>query len=150
MHLSRPAPLKLTRHGYDYVGTLYLPKKDISGFMLLFRNSQQRQKIDSNKGQLYVIPVYDEGGRLAPHVLGGQASVFTRTHFLSESGIRPDPNRVVTLYEQELKAFPDLQPMYWLTTWRLRSNKRKRAMALKSKRGSNPTWLPARRQPCPS
>jgi thiol-disulfide isomerase/thioredoxin len=113
MHLSRPSSLKMTRQGYDYVGTLYMPKKDIGGFMLLFRNSQQRQKIDLNKGQLYVIPVYAETGKPAPHALGGQASVFTRTHFLYEAGGRPDPNRVVALYEQELKAYPDLQPIYW-------------------------------------
>ncbi|GAB3759346.1 TlpA family protein disulfide reductase [Spirosoma pomorum] len=113
MHLSRPSSLKMTRQGYDYVGTLYMPKKDIGGVMLLFRNSQQRQKIDLNKGQLYVIPVYAETGKPAPHALGGQASVFTRTHFLYEAGGRPDPNRVVALYEQELKAYPDLQPVYW-------------------------------------
>ncbi|WP_080239490.1 TlpA disulfide reductase family protein [Spirosoma rigui] len=113
MPQSRPANITLVRQGNDFVGTLQLPKKDLAGVMMLFRNSQQPRRTDLNKGQLYVIPVTDETGKLVPHAIAGQASVFTRTGFLYEVGSRPDPNQVVSLYEQELKANPDLRPVYW-------------------------------------
>ena len=80
---------------------------------MLFRNSKQPKRTDLNKNLLYVIPVSDETGKLVPHAIGGQASVFSRSNFLYESGSRPDPNWVISLYEQELKANPDLQPLYW-------------------------------------
>ena len=113
MHLSRTATVSLTRQGTDFVGQLYIPQKDVSGAMLLFRNSRQPKRTDLNKNLLYVIPIYDATGRLVPHATGGQASVFTRANFLYEAGGRPDPNRVVALYEQELKEYPDAQPLYW-------------------------------------
>jgi thiol-disulfide isomerase/thioredoxin len=113
MSQSRPANVTLVRQGNDFVGTLQLPKKDLAGVMMLFRNSQQPRRTDLNKGQLYAIPVSDATGKLVPHALAGQASVFTRTGFLYEVGSRPDPNQVVALYEQELKDNPDLRPAYW-------------------------------------
>lgn len=113
MHLSRPATVTLVRQGADFVGELYIPKKDVAGTMLLFRNSKQPKRADLNKNRLYVIPVTDAAGKLVPHATGGQASVFTRSNFLYESGNRPDLNQVVALYEQELKEYPDLRPTYW-------------------------------------
>lgn len=113
MHLSLPATLTLVRQGTSFVGQLYLPKKDIAGLMLFFRNSQQPRRIDLNKGQLYAIPIYDATGRPAPHAIGGQASVFSRTNFLYEAGSRPDSDRVIQLYEQELAQYPELYPLYW-------------------------------------
>jgi thiol-disulfide isomerase/thioredoxin/GrpB-like predicted nucleotidyltransferase (UPF0157 family) len=113
MHLSHPTTVTLVRQGSDYVGQLYLPKKDIVGMMLYFRNSKQPQRVDLNKGQLYVIPIWDNSGHILPHVIAGQASVFTRTHFLNETGTRPDPNWIVTLYQHELAINPDLRPQYW-------------------------------------
>ncbi len=113
MHLSRPASVTLVRRGTDFTGELVMPKKETSGIMLLFRNSKQPQRTDLNKGQLYVIPVSDAAGRIVPHATGGQASAFTRSHFLYESGARPDPNWVVTLYEHEIAQNPDLRPHYW-------------------------------------
>lgn len=113
MHLSRTATVSLTRQGTNFVGQLYIPQKDVSGAMLLFRNSKQPKRTDLNKNLLYVIPIYDATGKLVPHATGGQASVFTRANFLYEAGGRPDPNRVVALYEQELKEYPDAQPLYW-------------------------------------
>lgn len=113
MQLSRPAAVTLVRQGKSFVGAVFIPKKDVTGTLLLFRNSQQPQRMDLNKGQLYAIPVFDALGCLVPHAIGGQASVFTRTHFLYEVGARPDPNRVVWLYELELAQNPDLRPLYW-------------------------------------
>ncbi len=113
MHLSRPTSVTLVRKGNDYVGEIVMLKKDVTGIMLLFRNSKLTQRTDLNNGQLYVIPVCDASGRIIPHATGGQASVFTRSHFLYESGARPDPNWVVTLYEHELAQHPDLRPQYW-------------------------------------
>ncbi|GAB2574760.1 TlpA family protein disulfide reductase [Spirosoma areae] len=111
--LSRPATLTLVRQGNDYIGEVYIPKKDVTGTMLFFRNSKQPQRTDLNKGQCYVIPVCDANGRIVPHATGGQASVFTRSHFLNETGARFDPNWVVTLYQHELLQNPDLRPLYW-------------------------------------
>ena len=113
MHLSRPTTVTLVRQGNDFVGEVYIPKKNVAGAMLLFRSTKQPKRIDLNKNLLYVIPVVDATGRLVPHATGGQASVFTRANFLYEAGSRPDPNRVVALYEQEIKDYPDLQPLYW-------------------------------------
>ncbi|HLL95973.1 MAG TPA: redoxin family protein [Spirosoma sp.] len=113
MHLSRPVTVKLVRQGGYFVGEVFIPKKDVAGTMLLFRNSRQPTRTDLNKGLLYTIPVYDASGKLLPHATGGQASVFTRSNFLYEAGSRPDPNRVVALYEQELNEYPDGQPLYW-------------------------------------
>ena len=113
MHLSRPTSLTLVRKGSDYVGEVFIPKKDVAGLMLLFRDSKLLQRTDVNNGQFYVIPVCDAAGRLVPHATGGQASVFTRSHFLYEASARPDPNWVVTLYEHELLQNPDLRPLYW-------------------------------------
>ncbi|GAB4033592.1 redoxin domain-containing protein [Spirosoma gilvum] len=113
MHISRPTTVTLVRQGRDYVGELFIPKKDVTGTMLYFRNSKQPQRTDLNNGQFYVVPVYDAAGRIVPHVTGGQASVFTRSHFINETTVRPDPNWVVTLYEHELAMNPDLRPLYW-------------------------------------
>ncbi len=113
MRLSQPTTLTLVRQGNVYAGELKLPTKDIAGLMMLFRNRQQPRRIDANKGQLYVIPLADETGQLLHHATGGQASVFTRTSLLAEAGVRPNPDYVVTLYEQELAQNPDLKPQYW-------------------------------------
>lgn len=113
MAQSRPMTVKVVRQGNSFVGELPAPNKDVAGMMLLFRNSKQPQRLDLNNGQLYAIPVYDAGGQPVPHAVAGQASVFTRTHFLYEVGGRPDPNRVVALYEEELRQHPDLRPLYW-------------------------------------
>ncbi|GAB3574650.1 hypothetical protein GCM10027578_37650 [Spirosoma luteolum] len=113
MHLSTPLSLSLSRQGTEFVGRLTMPRGELTGVMLLFRHPAQPKRVDLNRGQLYVIPVFDATGQPVPHAIGGQASVFTRSHFLYEAGSRPDPNRVVALYEQELKAHPDLQPLYW-------------------------------------
>ncbi|WP_332367992.1 hypothetical protein [Spirosoma telluris] len=110
MQISRPTTVTLVRQGNDYVGELYLPKKDVTGAMLFFRNSKIPQRTDLNNGQFYIIPVCDSAGRIVPHVTGGQASVFTRSHFLNETNFRPDPNWIVTLYEHELAQNPDLRP----------------------------------------
>ena len=108
MHTSRPTTVRLIRRGNDYVGQLPAASRDITGTMLLVKTAQMPQQID-----LYAVPVYDAAGQITPHALGGQASVYTRTHFLYDAGSRPDPNRVVALYEQELKQHPDLRPLYW-------------------------------------
>lgn len=113
MSQSRPASLNLTRQGADYVGKLRLPGRDVAGLMLLFRNSQQPRRVDANRSNLYVIPVCDANGCPVPHAMGGQASVFSRTGFLNETGVRPDPNRLVVLYEGELAQNPSLRPDYW-------------------------------------
>ncbi len=113
MHLSRPSTVTLVRQGSDFVGELYIPKRDVAGTMLLFRNSKQPKRTDSNSNLLYVIPVTDATGKPVPHATGGQASVFTRSGFSSELGGRPDPGRVIALYEQELMNNPDLRPLYW-------------------------------------
>ncbi|GAB2537108.1 redoxin family protein [Spirosoma aerophilum] len=113
MHHSQPASLTLARSGPDYVGELKLPKNDVAGIMILFRNSRQPKRTDGNKGQFYVIPVCDANGRIIPHATGGQASVFTRTNFIYESGVRPDPTWVVTLYEHEISQNPTLRTSYW-------------------------------------
>ncbi|MBD2700368.1 TlpA family protein disulfide reductase [Spirosoma sp. BT702] len=113
MHISLPTTVTLVRQGGDYIGQLYIPKKDVMGTMLFFRNSVQTRRTDLNNGLLYVIPVYDADGKIVPHAVGGQASVFTRSHFLNETGTRFDPNWVVTLYQHELLMNPDLQPHYW-------------------------------------
>lgn len=113
MHLSKPTTLTVARQGDAFVGEVLVPKKDVAGLMLLFRNSRQPRRTDLNDGQLYVIPVCDDAGKPLPHATGGQASVFTRTGLLYEVNARPDPNRVVTLYEQELAQHPDLRPLYW-------------------------------------
>ena len=88
MSLSQPASIKLVRQGADYVGQLTMPRTNVSGMMLLFRNPQQPRRVDLNRGLLYVIPVCDNNGCPLPHALGGQASVFTRSHFLYESDAR--------------------------------------------------------------
>lgn len=113
MQLSQPTSVAMTRVGHDYVGQLVLPKREVAGLMLLFRNSKQPKRADLNKGQLYVIPVCDPTGRPVPHATGGQASVFTRSHFIYEAGAKYDPNWVVTLYEHEILQNPDLRPQYW-------------------------------------
>ncbi|GAB3014439.1 redoxin family protein [Spirosoma pulveris] len=113
IQLSQPTTVKLVRQGNDFVGELFIPRKDVAGMMLLFRNSSQPKRTDLNNGQLYVIPVCDASGRIVPHATGGQASVFSRSHFLYEAGGRPDPNWVVTLYSHELAQNPDLRPYYW-------------------------------------
>ncbi|MCK8493979.1 TlpA family protein disulfide reductase [Spirosoma sp. RP8] len=113
MHLSRPTTAALMRQGNVFVGQVLIPLKGVTGAMLAFRNSKQPQRIDLNKGQLYVIPVYDATGQTVPHAIAGQSSVFTRSHFLYELGSRPDQNRVVSLYAQEFQANPTLYPMYW-------------------------------------
>ena len=113
MRISHPTTLTLVRQGSDYVGQVSMPKKDAAGIMLLFRSGQFPQRTDLNGGHLYAIPAYDTTGQLLPHALGGQASVFTRTHFLYEAGGRPDPNLVVARYEAELRQNPDLRPQYW-------------------------------------
>ena len=108
MHLSRTTTIKLVRQGNDYVGQLPPAQKDVAGTILLIKNAQLPQKIE-----LYAMPIYDASGQIVPHAAGGQASVYTRTHFLYDANSRPDPNRVVALYEQELKQYPDLRPLYW-------------------------------------
>jgi thiol-disulfide isomerase/thioredoxin len=113
MSLSQPLGQKLVRQGSSYVGQLTIPRNNVSGMMLLFRNAQQTRRVDLNRGLLYTIPVCDDTGCPLPHALGGQASAFTRSHFLYESDARPDPNRVVQLYELELGEHPDLRPLYW-------------------------------------
>ncbi len=113
MHLSRAATVALLRQGNNFVGKLVMPKKDVAGLMLLFRNSQQPKRIDLNNNLLYVIAGTDSTGKSLPHATGGQASVFSRANFLYEAGGRPNPDRVVTLYEQELANNPDLRPLYW-------------------------------------
>lgn len=113
MSLSQPSGMKLARQGRDYVGQLTIPRNNVSGMLLLFRNPQQPGRVDLNRGMLYAIPVCDGNGCPLPHALGGQASVFTRSHFLYESDARPDLNRVVQLYELELAEHPDLRPLYW-------------------------------------
>jgi len=113
MRLSQPTTLTLVRQGNVYAGEVKLPPKEIAGLMMLFRNRQQPRRIDANKGRLYVIPLTNEAGQLLPHTTGGQASVFTRTGLLAEAGVRPNPDYVVTLYEQELARNPDLKPQYW-------------------------------------
>ena len=113
MHISRPTTVTLVRQGNDYVGEIYIPEKDVMGTMLFFRNSTMPKCTDLNNGQFYVIPVCDSVGRIVPHVTGGQASVFTRSHFLNETDTRFNPNWVVTLYEHELVQNPDLRPLYW-------------------------------------
>ncbi|MVM34062.1 redoxin domain-containing protein [Spirosoma sp. HMF4905] len=113
MQISKPTTVTLVRQGADYVGELYIPTKDATGTMLFFRNSKLPQRTDLNCGQFYVIPVNDASGRIVPHATGGQASVFTRSHFLNETNTRFDPTWVVTLYEHELAQNPDLRPLYW-------------------------------------
>ncbi|GAB3946351.1 hypothetical protein GCM10028805_16700 [Spirosoma harenae] len=113
MNISRPLTATLVRQGNDYVGEVYIPKKDVTGTMLYFRNSKQPQRTDLNCGRFYVIPVCDSAGRIVPHVTGGQASVFTRSHFLNETSTRPDPDWVIRLYEHELALNPSLKPTYW-------------------------------------
>ncbi|MFD2574063.1 redoxin domain-containing protein [Spirosoma soli] len=113
MHMSRPATVKLTKQGLDYVGQVYVPKKDAAGIMLMFRNSMMPQRNDIRQGRMYVIPVCDASGRMLPHAMGGQASVYNRTNFLYEAGGRADPNWVVALYEYEIRQNPDVRPLYW-------------------------------------
>ena len=113
IQLSRPTTISLVRVGNDYVGQLPASAKEVTGTMLLFRNSKLPNHIDINKGQLYVIPVCDASGRTVPHAIGGQASVFTRSHYLYEAGARSDPNWVATLYEHEMRLNPDVRPQYW-------------------------------------
>ncbi|MBN8822540.1 MULTISPECIES: TlpA disulfide reductase family protein [unclassified Spirosoma] len=113
MRISQPTTVTLVRQGSNYVGELYIPKKDVAGTMLYFRNSKQPNRTDLSNGQFYVVLVCDSTGRIVPHATGGQASVFSRSHFLNETGIRADPNWVVTLYEHELAMNPDLRPLYW-------------------------------------
>ncbi|UFH52870.1 TlpA disulfide reductase family protein [Spirosoma sp. KNUC1025] len=106
MPIGRSTTIRLVRQGSDYIGQLPAPQKNVTGTMLLIKNAAQQ--ID-----LCAIMVYDEAGQAVPHAAGGQASVFTRTHFLYDAGTRPEPNRVVALYEQELNQHPDLRPQYW-------------------------------------
>jgi thiol-disulfide isomerase/thioredoxin len=113
MQLSRPTTVTLVRQGKEYVGQVFIPKKDAAGILLLFRNSKQPQRTDLAGGHLYMIPVYDADGRLVPHAMGGQASVYTRTNFIYEAGGRPDPNWVAALYEYEIRKNPDLHSLYW-------------------------------------
>jgi thiol-disulfide isomerase/thioredoxin len=125
MHISQPTSLTLARNGKEYEGKVYIPKKDVVGVMLLFRNSKLPQRVDASNGRFYVIPVCDAAGRIVPHATGGQASVFTRTHFPGESGVRPDPNWIVTLYTHELWQNPDLRPQYWSDLLAARIKQRK-------------------------
>lgn len=111
--ISRPYTTTLVRQGNDYVGEVYISTEDIRGAMLYFRNSSQPKRTDVNKGQFYVIPVFDGPNKLTSHASAGQASVFTRTQFASEAGIRADPAWTVTLYEHELARHSDLRPHYW-------------------------------------
>lgn len=113
IHLSRPTTATIVRQGTTFVGQLYIPLKNVSGIMLAFRNSKQPKRTDLNKGQLYTIPIYDASGDALPHAIAGQSSVFSRSHFMYELGSRPDPDRVVLLYNQELQQNPALYPMYW-------------------------------------
>ena len=113
MRLSRPVTLTLVRQNDAYTSELKLPAKEISGLVIYFRNSQQPRRTDLNKGKLYVLPLADKTGQPLTHATGGQASAFSRTSLMTEAGARPDPNYVVTLYEQELAQHPDLKPAYW-------------------------------------
>ena len=113
MHLSHATTARLIRQGNSFVGQLFIPQRDVAGAMFLFRNSKQQNRTDLNKGKLYVIQMCDADCRPLPHTTAGQASVFTRTNFLYEAGSRPDPNRVVALYEVELRQNPNLQAQYW-------------------------------------
>ncbi|MBD2756825.1 redoxin family protein [Spirosoma validum] len=108
MHISRSTAIKLVRQGNDYVGQLPPAQKDVTGTVLLVKNAQSPQKVD-----LYPVLMYDATGQVVPNAIGGQASIFTRTHFLYDVGSRPDPNQVVGLYERELRQHPDLRPLYW-------------------------------------
>lgn len=148
MHISQPTTVTLVRQGNDYVGELYIPKKDVMGTMLYFRNSNQPRRTDVNKGQCYVIPVCDASGRTVPHATGGQASVFTRTHFMSEAGTRPDPNWTVTLYEHELVQHPDLRPLYWSDHLAALVKQRKPGYGPKVKSGID-AYLASRPTPTP-
>ena len=149
MHISQPTTVTLVRQGKDYVGELYIPKKDVTGTMLFFRNSRQPRRTDLNNGQFYVIPVCDGAGRIVPHATGGQASVFTRSHFPSEAGIRPDPNWVVTLFEHELVQNPDLRPMYWSDLLAAQVKQRKPGYGPKVKAGIE-AYLASRPTPTPA
>ncbi|GAB4024532.1 redoxin domain-containing protein [Spirosoma koreense] len=113
MNISKSTTIKLVRQGNDFVGQLPGAKPEVAGTLLLFLNSRQPQRTDLNKGKLYAIPLCDASGQMLPHATGGQASIFSRTHFLYEAGGRPDPNHVALLYEQELECHPDLRPLYW-------------------------------------
>ncbi len=113
MNLSRPASVTLVRQGTEYVGKLRLPGRDVAGMVLLFRNSQQPRRIDANRGKMYVVPVCDANGCPVPHALGGQAAGFTRTGFLYDTPVKPDPNWLVLLYEGELAQNSGLRPDYW-------------------------------------
>ncbi len=146
MRLSQPTTLTLVRQGNAYMGELKLPAKDIAGLMMLFRNRQQPRRIDANKGQLYVIPLADATGKLLPHATGGQASVFTRTGLLAESGVRPNPDYVVTLYEQELARQPDLKSQYWADYYAALIKQRKPGYAPKVK-ASIDAYLAAQKTP---
>ncbi len=146
MRLSQPTTLTLVRQGNAYAGELKLPSKDVAGLMMLFRNRQQPRRIDANKGQLYVIPLADKTGQPLPHATGGQASVFTRTGLLSEAGVRPSPDYVVTLYEQEQARYPDLRPQYWSDYYAALIKQRKPGYAPKVK-ASIEAYLAAQKPP---
>lgn len=113
MHISLPATVTLVRKGNDYVGEVYMPKKEATGIMLYVRTRKQPTQLDLNGNHLFVIPAYEASGQLLPHATGGQASVFMRSHFLYETNYRPDLDWVVRLYDQELAQHPDLLPLYW-------------------------------------
>lgn len=148
MHLSRPTPVVLTRQGHEFVGEIKLPKKDASGLMMLFR-SRQAQRTDLNKGQMYVIPICDATSRPLPHFIGGQASVFTRTNLVYEAGSRPDPNWVVSLYEQELTQAPDNRPLYWSDYYAALIKQKKPGYGPKVKAGID-AYLKSRQPPTPT
>ena len=149
MRISQPTTVTLVRQGNDYVGRVYLPKKDVAGTMLYFRNSTLPKRTDLNKGQFYVIPVSDANGRIVPHATGGQASVFTRTHLPAEAGFRPDQNWVVTLLEHELAQNPDLRPQYWYDLLAAKIKQRKPGYGPQVKSAIE-SYLASRPEPSPT
>ena len=147
--ISRPYTVTLVRQGNDYVGEIYIATKDVRGAMLYFRNSRQPRRTDANKGQFYVIPVFDSPSQLTPHATGGQASVFTRTGFTSEAGTRPDPAWVTTLYEREILQNPDLRPAYWADLIAAQIKQRKPGYGPKAKAAIE-SYLTSRPTPTPT
>ncbi|QHV93730.1 TlpA family protein disulfide reductase [Spirosoma endbachense] len=146
MHLSRPTTTTLVRQGDVFIGQIYIPLKNVAGTMLAFRNSKQPKRVDLNKGLLYAIPLFDANGQLVPHALAGQASVFTRSHFLYELGGRPDQNRVISLYSQEFQQNPDFYPIYWSDYLTAQINQKKPGYGPKVKT-SIETYLASRPTP---
>ncbi len=149
MRISQPTTVTLVRQGNDYVGQVYLPKKDVAGTMLYFRNSRIPNRTDLNKGQFYTIPVWDATGRIVPHATGGQASVFTRTHLPAEAGFRPDQSWVITLLEHELAQNPALRPQYWYDLLAARIKQRKPGYGPQVKSAIE-SYLASRPEPSPA